>query len=727
MKTSRSFRDGRVPTPFETVLNGPAAPWSASKGCSPVHLWLALSALVFTMVPFIVDAADLKASSTAPDFASLSLEELMNYPVTSVSKKEEKLSEAAAAIHVITQEDIRRSGVTSIPEALRLAPGMQVARLDSHTWAISARGFNDIFANKLLVLLDGRSVYTPLFSGVFWEIQDTLLEDIERIEVIRGPGATLWGANAVNGVINIITKRAKDTQGFLITGGGGTEERGFGGVRYGTKLSDNAFLRVYGKYFNRDESVLPNGDDAGDAWQMGQGGFRIDWDASENNLLTFQGDVYGGKLEQTLTRLSPIPPFTPNNVHGRSDEAGGNLLGRWTHEFAADSRMALQTYYDRTFRDSANFKEDRDAFDVDFQHRFALGHRQDIVWGLGYRLTTDKVRETDNFDVSLDPPSRTTHLFSSFVQDEITLVKERLNLTLGSKFEHNDFTGFEYQPSGRLVWTPHKRHTFWGAISRAVRTPSRAEDDIRLNQRPVFPANAFFPPNALFPGSPGSPPAVTSIFGDRNFDSEKLMAYEFGYRVQPHKRLSVDLALFYNEYDDLRTLEPGTPFFRFLPSHPGVPPPHIAFVVGNRMSGETYGVEIAPAWQMTDWWRWRVSYTFLEMHLHTDGSSGDTTTEQGIEGSNPHHQLTLSSSIDFPHDVTLDWAVRYVDQLPARMIDSYVVMDVRLAWRPIKNLELSIVGQNLLDDRHPESAPSFIATQPTEVQHSVYGKITWRF
>jgi iron complex outermembrane receptor protein len=666
-------------------------------------------------------AADIKVSSADPDFASLSLEELMNYPVTSVSKKEEKLSEAAAAIHVITQEDIRRSGATTIPDALRMVPGMQVAQVDAHGWAISARGFNDVFANKLLVLQDGRSIYTPLFSGVFWDMQDTLLEDIERIEVIRGPGATLWGANAVNGVINIITKKAKDTQGFLVTGGAGTEERGFGAIRYGAKLSDNAHFRIYGKYFSRDDSVLPSGADANDAWQMGRGGFRLDWEPP-NNLLTLQGEVYGGALNETFTRLSPAPPFAPTEVADTFNTFGANLLGRWTHIFSADSSMSLQSYYDRTLRDTIIFKEDRDTFDIDFQHRFPLGARQDVVWGLGYRVTSDKVRESDNFDVSLDPPDRTTHLFSAFVQDEIALIAEKLNLTLGSKFEHNDFTGFEFQPSGRLVWTPHERHTFWGAISRAVRTPSRAEDDIRLNQPPVFPANTFFP---------GSPAAVTSIFGNRDFDSEKLIAYEFGYRLQPHKRLSVDLAAFYNEYDALRSLEPGVPLFRFAPfppfNHPGVPPPHIAFQVDNKMSGETYGVEIAPSWQMMDWWLWRISYSYLEMDLHTDAGSGDTTTAQGTEGSNPHHQFSLSASIDFPSDVTLDCAVRYVDQLPARLIDSYVVLDIRLAWRPIKNLELSIVGQNLLDDRHPEFNPSFIPGPATEVQHSVYGKVTWRF
>jgi len=295
----------------------------------------------------------------------------MNVEVTSVSRRAEKLSVAPAAISVITAEELRRSGATSIPEALRLVPGMEVARVDAHNWAISARGFNDLFANKLLVLMDGRSVYTPLFSGVYWDVQDTLLEDIERIEVIRGPGATLWGANAVNGVINIITRSARDTQGLLLAGGGGTEEQGFAAVRYGGKLGDNAYYRVYAKYFNRDDQVLPDGNDSNDRWNMARGGFRIDWDASPENHFTLQSDLYSGRLNQTYFLPAPNPPYAQTNQAHLNVE-GGNVLGRWSHTISERSDMKLQVYFDRTVRDGPVLDEDRDTFDLDLQHHFLL-------------------------------------------------------------------------------------------------------------------------------------------------------------------------------------------------------------------------------------------------------------------------------------------------------------------------------------------------------------------
>jgi len=642
-------------------------------------------------------------ATAMPDFGSMSIEDLMKIPVTSFSKREEQLSEVSGALHVITQDDIRRSGAPNIPEALRMAPGLQVARVASHSWAISARGFNDIFANKLLVLQDGRSIYTPLFSGVFWDVQDTMMEDIDRIEVIRGPGATLWGANAVNGVINIITKSARDTQGLLLSGGGGTEEIGFGGVRYGGKINEQTHFRVYGKYFNRDASVLPNGEDADDRWHMGRGGFRFDSDVSDQNLLTVQGDLYAGWIDQTFTRVSPVAPYPTNDVADTFDVNGGNLLARWTHTISADSSWAVQGYYDRTYRDAVIFREARDTFDVDFQHRFPLFSWNSVIWGLEYRWTGDKVRDTDNFDVSLDPAERSTQLFSAFVQDEISLVPDRLRLTVGSKVEHNDFSGFEFQPSGRLIWTPHSRHTIWGAVSRALRTPARADHDVRLNQHPVFPG-----------------PLVTSIRGQEDFDSERLIAYELGYRVQAHKRASFDLALFYNDYDDLRGLRPAG--FQASP-----PPAHIAVFLDNAFEGESYGGELAANFQLADWWRWRASYSYLDLQIHPKTTPPDADSERLIEGASPHHQFSIGSGLDLPAGFGIDWTVRYVDELPALAVESYVGLDVRLSWRPTPNLELSVMGANLLDNQHPEFAPTSIRTQRTEVERSVYGKITWRF
>lgn len=651
------------------------------------------------------------ADTTDPhprDFTSFSLEELMNYPVTSVSRHAERLVDAPAAIFVITPEDLRRSGVTSIPEALRLVPGLQVARIDSHDWAISARGFNDGFANKLLVLMDGRSLYTPLFSGVFWDVQDTMLEDIERIEVVRGPGATLWGANAVNGVINIITKSARETavagEKFLITTGGGTEEQGFAGVRYSDFIGERTAFRIYSKYFNRDDTVLPSGGEGHDRWRMGRAGFRLDWGdragpaQSDLNVLTLQGDIYEGRMNQVFNVPTPRPPYLAR-IKDQEKVSGGNILGRWSHEFSDASGVQLQLYYDRTSRKTAIFGEDRDTFDVDVQHRFQLGQRHDLVWGAGYRVSADEVDNT--FSIALDPDNRTTQLFSAFVQDQILLQPDRWSLTLGTKLEHNDFTGFELQPSARLLWTPTERQSVWASVSRAVRTPSRAEDDVHLSVLTPMPG------------------VISSVRGARAFESEELLAYELGYRLQPHTRLSFDVALFYNTYDELRSLEPQ-------PFVPGPPPVYVPMVSANKFRGETCGVEITPQWQVTDGWRLQAGYSYLRMRLRPEGGSLDQTTAEE-EGRNPRHQFNLRSSLDLPHNVQLDAWLRYVDDLPALDVPDYFTLDLRLGWRPRKHLELAIVGQNLLAARHAEFRSSLINTTAAEIERSVYGKITWRF
>ncbi|MGE0680215.1 MAG: TonB-dependent receptor plug domain-containing protein [Candidatus Binatia bacterium] len=633
--------------------------------------------IAFALVIFASEAFAQIQKSIPPTsmLKKLSIEELMDIEVTSVSKRPEKLSETASAIQVITQEDIRRSGATSLPEALRLAPNLQVAQVNASQWAISARGFNNVLANKLLVMIDGRTVYTPLYAGVFWDVQDTLLEDVDRIEVISGPGGTLWGANAVNGVINITTKSAKETPGLFIEGGTGTDLHGFGGIRYGGQLAPHLYYRVYGKAFSRDDTTLVNGSDAQDAWPMGQGGFRLDWDPDEKNLLTLQADFYDGR---------PNPDGgTPVVVRG------GNALGRWTHTISEGSDFQLQLYYDRTWRNfGSEFTEDLGTYDVNWQHRFQFGQRQEVIWGLGFRLMDDTV---DNLPLlAFRPGHKTLSLYSAFVQDEITLIEDRLRLTLGSKFEHNDYTGFEFQPSGRLAWTLTRRQTIWAAISRAVRTPSRIDRDFFLFIAPTIPA----------------------IMGNSDFASEELLAYELGWRLQPSTKLSVSLATFYNEYDNVRSAEPGPP------------PLNIPIVFSNGVRGETYGVELAAVGQLTDWWRLRGGYTFLQKHLSAKPSSHDLN--QGTAESNdPEHQFLVQSSMDLSDHFELDAVIRYVDALPQPHVPSYVSLDVRLGWKLTRYCELAIVGQNLLDGRHPEFVPS--SPSPREIERSVYGKVTWRF
>lgn len=660
---------------------------------------------VFLLAGMTVLASDLTATNAdvVKELGDMDINQLLQVKVSIIGRSE-AVSETPAAISVVTQDDIKRSGAMNIPEALRLVPGMDVAQVDSSQWAVSARGFNDTFANKLLVMQDGRSIYTPLFSGVFWDVQGTMMEDIDHIEVVRGPGATLWGANAMNGVINILTKSAADTQGLLVSGGGGNQERGFAEARYGGTLTSNVFYRVYGTYENHNANELPNGSDADNSWQIGRGGFRIDANPEGANAFTLQGDGYAGDIDQVFGVLGPPPTYTTTN-QDLMRVSGANALGRWTHTFSDTANIKLQAYYDYTDREIPDvFSERLHTFDVDFKHEFALGDRNQIVWGLGYRLTSD--HEKNSPTISFNPSNDTLNLFSAFAQDEVAIAPQRLSLTLGSKLEHNDYTDFEVEPGARLLWTPAEHQTFWGSISRAVRTPSRAEESVILTQAHEI--------------APGFSVPVT-ILGNNGFESESLVAYELGYRTQPCEKLSVDLAAYYNDYDDLRSQQ--------LMSV--VPAP--VYVVANDLHGRTYGFEASATWRVLDWWRLQPSYTLLKMNLYANpggASPPDQNSVTQIEGSSPQNQFSLRSSMDLPHGVTFDMALRYVDNLPAFRIESYFELDARLAWKINKNWEVSLVGQNLLHDRHAEFGPSYINTQVgqvTDIPRSFYARLTWTF
>jgi iron complex outermembrane receptor protein len=647
-------------------------------------------------------------SRNVPDVTAMSMEDLMNLQVTSVSKRTQKVADAAAAIFVITQEDIRRSGATSIPEALRLVPGLEVARIDQNKWAIGSRGFNGRFDNKLLVLIDGRSVYTPLFSGVYWNVEDVMLEDVDRIEVIRGPGATLWGANAVNGVINVITKKAKSTQSAVVTAGAGTEERAAGGVRYGGKLGDNMYYRAYTKYFDWGPSAYPSGMTAHDGWDSLRGGFRADWTPAGANSLTVQGDIYRTRFDETLTVASLSAPYS-NTFPNDGKYSGGNILGRWNHT-SEGSSMSLQMYYDNTtISDHSLFGDHQNILDIDFQHGFHIGDSQQFVWGLGYRSIHDK--NNPSFTVSLQPNQVTLNQFSTFVQDEISLVDNRLQITLGSKFERNEFTGFEIEPNARLLWNLTPNQSIWTAVSRAVRTPALTEEGLRLN-------------STVIPPGPSNPfPTVVAVFGSHQFNSEDLLAYELGYRVQATKNLSLDIATFYNKYSNLRTAEPGAPFLEGSPAPTDVV---IPFVAGNKMSGGTYGVELFADWKVVPKWRLVGSYSYLQMDIHKNADSQDPTPDNP-NGSSPRHQWYLRSSIDLPKHFEQDTTLRFVDHLPSLNLPNYYSLDAHLGWRPVTRLELSIGGQNLLNNWHFEFMPDFVNTSPTVVKRSIFGSITLKF
>ncbi len=631
----------------------------------------------------------------------VSLEQLGQIEVTTASKRPVKVNRTPAAIYVVTQEDIKRSGATSIPEALRLVPGVEVARIDSDTWSLGVRGFGSTLSRSVLVLIDGRSVYTPLFAGVYWQVQDTLIEDSERIEVIRGPGGTIWGANAVNAVINIITKNAKDTRGTLVSTGGGNLDQGFTHFRYGAGNDKGFNYRIYGKAFVRGPEFHPDGHSFDD-WRMGQTGFRMDWDLHQRDTLTFQGDLYNGDAGQRLGINSYSPPFV-TNVEQNVELGGGNLLGRWKRVLAAGSDIEVQTYYDRTNRKQADFAESRDTFDIDFIHHLVLPWRQDFLWGVGARLSSGNTTNVDP-TIVFTPGHFTDKLYSSFVQDEIAIVQDRLSLTIGSKFLHNSYSGFEVEPSARILWTPNQRHTVWAAVTRAVRTPSRVEEDLQLT---VIAA-----PNPL---------TFYRVVGDRGFSSENLVGYEVGYRSLVKPRFYVDIATFYNNYSHLLSLEPGVPFSETSPA-----PPHtvVPLFFRNGLLGNTSGFEIAPDWTPISWWRLRGSYSYLYMDLKKSRTSLDTTTASSTQGSSPHHQIVIQSSIDLPKKLEFDQTFRYVSALPAQGVGAYTTGDVQFSWRGIRSMEFSVIGQNLFQPHHPEFAGD--PGPLVGVGRSVYAKITWQ-
>ncbi|MDB6087320.1 MAG: TonB-dependent receptor, plug [Gammaproteobacteria bacterium] len=637
--------------------------------------------------------ADTDAPSTG-ELKQLSVEELMNIQVTSVARHPEKLLQAAAAIQVITQDDIRRSGASSIPEALRLADNLEVAQKNAHDWAITARGFNTALGNKLLVMIDGRTVYTPLYSGVFWDVQDYLLEDIDRIEVISGPGGTLWGANAVNGVINIITRSAADSQGLHLEAGGGSQLEEFGGARYGGMLSPGVSFRIYGKYFDRGSEVLANGSPAHDGWHQAQGGFRVDSQPSPQDTLSLHGDLYNG--------------HEGVNTGGTAQTSGGNIVGHWAHVFSDRSDMSLQAYYDRThlvdpvpafllgalaLAPAGRLQDDLTTGDIDFQHRFAVGARNRIVWGLGYRFTHDAVENAPA--LGFVPPVLDQNLFSAFVQDEILLGTD-WSFILGSKFEHNDYTGFEVEPNVRLEWNLAANQALWSAISRAARTPSRIDRDF---------------------SEPAQPSPLVVLAGSSAFSTEYVNAYELGYRAEIGPAVTGSISTFYNVYNDVRSTS-------FTPNT------ILPLFFANNLQGDTYGFELSGNYQVLERWSLHAGYNLLRENLHVKPGQFDLSNARN-ETADPQQQVSVRSSMSLPRHVELDATLRWVDQLLINngsilgTVPSYFEMDGRLAWHATQGLEFSLTGRNLLHDHHPEYG--FPSPTRVAIERSIYGKIAWRY
>jgi iron complex outermembrane recepter protein len=622
--------------------------------------------------PRCVSAQEEGPLVTAQALKSLSIEELMNIEVTLVSRAPVKLTEVASAIQVITRNDILRSGATNIPEALRLASNLQVAQLNANAWIISARGFNTIFANKLLVMIDGRTVYTPLFGGVLWAMQNVLLEDIERIEVVSGPGGTLWGANAVNGVINIITRSTNETQGTYISGLAGDFVNHVAAVRHGGKINENLHYRVYAQNYRRNSTLLPEGGDNSDQWYLSQAGFRMDWQASNKDAVVFQGDAYQGN-RKTVPAESPFD--------------GQNAMARWTHTLSETSNFIVQTYFDRYWTNDAPgaLADQLQTFDIDFQHQFTLGKQHEILWGIDYRNVNDHVINR-TINVGLLPTRKNLDLISGFVQDAIS-IGEKTKFTVGTKILHNVYSGIEIQPSARLSFSVSPHDFVWAAISRAIRAPSRLDVDYYL---PTFPV----------------PPESPSVAGGPDFTSEKLLAYEAGYRLQPGERSTFSIAGFYNVYRDLYSVEalPGT----------------LTYQIQNGSEGESWGGEFTGTYQILDPWRIKLGYTYINKDLR---NKPGRDFDPSYLGNDSRNQAVLQSILNLPKGFQLDLTARYLDYLPATLatpeVPEYFTFDARIALQ-LKYFEFSVVGQNLATEEHVEFGT-------LSIPRSVYGRITCRF
>lgn len=602
----------------------------------------------------------------------------MNIEVTSVSRRPEDIREVASAIQVITQQDIRNSGVKTLPEALRLASNLQVGQVNASQWAISARGFTNVLANKLLVLIDGRTVFTPLYAGVFWDIQNLILEDVERIEVISGPGGTQWGANAVNGVINIITKSSRDTRGIFAEVVTGNTVEGLGSLRYGGNLNENVTFRLFGTGFKMGNTIEANtGLESKDKWSSMHGGFRVDWAPSAKTNLSLQQNIY-------KTRPNP------NAIATKGKAIGDNTILRWNQKSSDKYDFQLQAYYDYTQRlYPTGLGERLRIYDLDWDNRLSVGERHILSFGANIRI---RDHEVDNLPLSkFLPAERFLNLYSVFVQDQISFAEDKIKFTIGSKVEHNNFTGIEIQPSARLSISAAKNQTIWGAVSRAVKTPSRLDEDIVI----------YADPTTVF------------LSGGEDFKSETVVAYELGWRGQLIDKLSLSLSSFYNQYDFIRSAEPPTP--------PAVRP---NITLGNGVKGISYGAELAGTYKVNDWWYLKGGYTLFRKELEVKSTSRDLN-KASAESNDPGYQLQFQSNFKFSERFDLGVTYRYIDNLPRPYVPAYGSLDLRLGMKFLTFFEFNLVGQNLLDDQHREFIPS--APSPRQIERGVYGRLTFTY
>jgi len=658
------------------------------------------------------------------NLSELSIEDLINVEVTTAAKKKQKLVETAAAVHVITREDIRRSGATSIPEALRMVPGLHVARIDGNKWSIGTRGFTGRFANSLLVMIDGRSVYTHLYSGVLWSMQDLPLDDIDRIEVIRGSGASLWGVNAVNGIINIITKPARNTQGSLFTVSGGFESPTVSTLRFGGKATDGLYYRGFIKERERYQALNVAGVGADDGLDDVRGGFRMDWERSPGESFTLDGTWLRNRNDDRVSLAVPEPPYT-RVMDGQWRNQESSIRARLEKPLHDGSEIAIQTYVTKgTMANTSIGRDELLTADFDIQHHLTPHGPHDIQWGGGYRLVNDTL-EDRSLSFNLDPAERTTHQYTSFIQDEIAIA-ENLSLTAGSKFGYNSYSGFEIQPNVRALWSAAPSHAVWGAVSRAVRTPSRYEADVEWLVA-LMPAAAVLPPESPY----ADMLLGYSIQGNKNFTSEVLKAVEGGYRFKVSEMLRLDAAVFHNWYSGLRSLEPEN----FRPTViQDVPVLTVPLRIHNQLHGRSYGLELLADTRMLP--TWRLSANFNEVHTASietgyglaSPALPSNGTAPAAGGKAPEHQLSVSSTHDLGSHVEFNTSWRWISGLPEYSVPRYYSAEAKLTLRWTR-VEFSVVGTDLLSPRHLEYGPTQFDGMPLAVyvKRGAYTKLAVKF
>jgi iron complex outermembrane receptor protein len=660
----------------------------------------AKSAIATAAASFIILAPTLSYTSENPeknDLISMQLEDLMNVQITTASKKSQKIADTPAAAFVFSSDDIRRSAASSLPDLLRLIPGIHVARIDSNKWAISSRGFNEQYSNKLLVMIDGRTVYSPIYSGVFWLMQDIPVSDIEKIEVVRGPGSTMWGANAVNGVINIITKKSSSQKGTQIEAGAGTENKIVSSAGYGTELAQGITCRVSGRYTDKDAGWSSAGMNVDDSWGASAFNARLDVDRGDTRafLMAESSDTDRSESVYSIDETAAARGmYSLTSRIANTAYYGQYVIGKLERDFSNKSEMSFQCYFDRTLINSLDTRIDTKTTDLDLQYRLPVTDRNEIMTGCGARFTNDSfITDPDAIYYRLTPEYDSYRLLSFFIQDEIEAGKDFLWVTAGTKLEENDFSGFESQPSARALIRADDSTSIWCSVSKAVRTPARAEGDAAVTMKNPAPGIPYM-----------------KILGNRSLMSEKLYAYEIGARHSINGSHFIDLALFYNDYYDIRAFDMT-----------GI----LEMTVKNRMKGNTQGLEIFYEYDIMPGWMIAAGYSYIIIDMKVKGAD-IFGVEHMKENSDPRHKAELRSSFDITSSLRLDLWLRYVDEIKSYDIPGYVTADASLGWKITPDLEFSVSGRDLFDESHPEYQSEITQTLPTELERSFFAKVTWK-